>query len=477
MQMIIGGKKVDASNGKTIDVLNPATLQVIDTIPAATKDDINLAVTNAVEGFKEWSQLCVGERVKVLRRFLELYRENMEELARLVSEDGGKTINDARACVDWTADIIDTYIEWARYMNTDVIPEGIREGAKNDLVFTVRQPLGVVVAIIPFNYPVDQLTHKAIPALVMGNSLIVKPATVTPRADIKYVELLLEAGVPANAAQIVTGKGGKVGEWLASDPRIAKVAFTGSTAVGKRLGEICMGNMHHTSLELGGNDALIVLDDANLDWAADMCVGHRTANAGQTCCSPKRFIVQKGVKDAFIAKLIERLEKLKFGDLMDESTTLSPVVSPEAAVDAEKQIKHTVDQGGKILYGGERFNQTFIQPTIIEVSKDTDIAKDMEVFAPVFPIIPCEDMYEAVEIANSSVYGLSSGVFSQDIQRLLYVAKHIQAGACNLNGTGMCRTCDIPFGGWKQSGIGREGGKYTLEAMSQLKTIHINKSF
>lgn len=477
MKMIIGGKKVDASNGQTIDVLNPATMQVIDTVPSATKEDIDAAVTNAVEGYKEWSQLCLGERVVILRKFLELYRANMEELAQLVSEDGGKTINDARACIGWTADIIDTYIEWSRYMNTDVIPEGIRAGNKGDLTLTVRQPLGVVVAIIPFNYPIDQLTHKAIPALVMGNSLIVKPATVTPRADIRYVELLLEAGVPANAVQIVTGRGGQVGEWLASDPRIAKVAFTGSTPVGKRLGQICMGNMHHTSLELGGNDALIVLDDANLDWAADLCVGHRTANSGQTCCSPKRFIVQENVKDEFIKKCIERLEKLQFGDLKDPATTLGPVVSLEAAEDAERQIAHTVAQGGKIVYGGKRFNQTFIEPTIIEVSKDADIAKDMEVFAPVMPIIPCKDEKEAVEIANQSMYGLSSGVFSQDVKRLLYVGKNIQAGACHLNGTGMCRACDIPFGGWKQSGIGREGGKYTLEAMSQLKTISFNQSF
>ena len=477
MLMLIGGKKVPASDGKTIDVINPATMQAIDTVPAATEEDINTAVTNAVEGFKEWSAYPIYERLEILRKFKELYLAHAEELAVLIRKEVGKTLAEARACVGWTTDLIDFYIEQSRFVNGDVMKDGSYPGHEKDLVMSVRQPLGVVVAVIPFNYPVDQLSHKAIPALAMGNSVIVKPATETPLADIRYCELLLEAGVPANAIQIVTGYGSKVGTWLAADPRIAKVALTGSTAAGIQVAKICADNMHHTCLELGGNDPLIIFGDADLDAIMGDIVGGRIGNAGQTCCAPKRFIVENTIKQRFIDMLIEKLSLVKMGDPMDAATDMGPVVSLKSAIEVEEQIGIVINQGGKLLLGGKRVNETYIEPTVLDVDKDNDIMKDMEVFGPVFPVVGFDTADEAIEIANSTMYGLCSGVYGKDIETLMRVAREMQAGTCIVNGHANYRTPDQPFGGWKMSGIGREGSVETLKQMSQLKAIMFKKLF
>ena len=477
MKMLIGGKLVDASNKETIDVVNPATMQVVDTVPSATKEDIDLALDNAVKGFKEWSEYPIFERINILRRFKKLYLEHGEEIAQLLCEDGGKTISLSRACVDWTSDLIDFYIEQSRTVCGETMPEGSYAGHDHDFVITTRQPLGVVVTIIPFNYPNDQISHKVIPALVMGNSVVVKPATDTPRANILYCQLLLEAGVPANAIQIVTGRGSVVGNLLVDDPRVAKVALTGSTQAGIKVAKMCAEHMHHTCLELGGNDPYIVLADADPKKAAIEAADGRISNSGQTCCAPKRFIVHNSIKEQFIHELIEYIKTQKVGDPLDESSVTGPLVSADAAKEVEEQINYTISQGAKLLHGGKRYNESYMEITVLDVTKDMDIMKDMEVFGPVFPVVGYDTVDEAIEIANSTMYGLSSGVYGNNVQDLLKISKKLEAGTVMIGGHANYRTPDQPFGGWKMSGMGREGSTETLKQMSQLKATIFKKLY
>lgn len=477
MKMIIGGKKVPASDGGLIELINPATQQVIGAIPNATYEDVDLAITNACEGFREWSAYPLSERIKILRRFTELLIVNCEELATYITEDMGKLLVESRNCVISSKTLAETFLEHAACLNTDVLPEGNHGKAPNDISFTVRDPLGVVVAIVPFNWPVDLITHKSIPALVMGNALIVKPASVAPRACIRYVELLLEAGVPANAVQIVTGSGSRMGKWFGDDPRINCVTLTGSIEAGIDVARIAANHLHRTCLELGGNDAFIILDDADLDTAIEETIAGRISNAGQTCCASKRFIVHNSIKSEYISRLKAALKDIVPGDPKNESTQCAPLVSLEAAIDAEKQIQHSINQGAIVHFGGKRIHGAYFEPTILEVDSDADVIHDMEIFAPVITVIGFDTVDEAIEIANSSHCGLSSGVLGKNIFNLMKVARSIQAGACVINSSSLYRLMDQPFGGYKKSGLGREGGKYTLEEMSQIKTITFKKIY
>ena len=311
----------------------------------------------------------------------------------------------------------------------------------------------------------------------MGNSVVVKPATDTPRANILYCQLLLEAGVPANAIQIVTGRGSVVGNLLVDDPRVAKVALTGSTQAGIKVAKMCAEHMHHTCLELGGNDPYIVLADADPKKAAIEAADGRISNSGQTCCAPKRFIVHNSIKEQFIHELIEYIKTQKVGDPLDESSVTGPLVSADAAKEVEEQINYTISQGAKLLHGGERYNESYMEITVLDVTKDMDIMKDMEVFGPVFPVVGYDTVDEAIEIANSTMYGLSSGVYGNNVQDLLKISKKLEAGTVMIGGHANYRTPDQPFGGWKMSGMGREGRTETLKQMSQLKATIFKKLY
>lgn len=478
MKMIIGGKKVDSSDGNVSNLINPVNQQVIDTVPKATKEDIELTICNAQKGFKEWSEYSLDRRITILKRFIELYMDNAEEIARYITEDMGKLIKEARECVaPHTKVLMETYLEHAACLGTEVLPVGNHGKNANDLVLTVREPLGIVVAILPWNWPIDLLAHKSIPALVMGNSLIVKPSSNAPRACIRFVELLLEAGVPANAVQIVTGSGARLGEWLCDDPRISCITLTGSTEVGIEVAQSAAKNLHRAFLELGGNDSFVILADSDIDLAIQETLDARLSNAGQTCCSSKRFIVHNSIKEQYIRGLVDALKHVKLGDPMDENTQCAPLASTKAAIEVENQIKLSVEQGGKIHCGGKRVKESFIEPTVLEAIRDMDVAQSMEIFGPIFTVIGFDTTDEAIEIANNSQYGLSSGVLGNDLSELMKVAKGMQAGACIINGASLYRTADQPFGGYKKSGSSREGGKYTLEEMSQIKTIVLKKSF
>ena len=474
MKMIIGGRHVDASDGRTSEVVNPATGQVVDTVPEATLEDLDRAIALAVEGQKEWDAVPLHEKTAVLERYAQLVteKENVEKIARLMCEEGGKPIEQCRTEVYANAAIFRIYNAAAYTFYGKTLPYNGEPRSQGDVAFTIHEPLGVFANIVPFNYPVELAAHKLAPMLVTGNSVVLMPSGKTPRSAVVLVELLHEAGAPVNAVSCVTGRGSVIGAAAAGDSRVAAVSFTGSTEVGISLAGTCAKALRPVSLELGGNDPLIIFDDCDFELALSEAVNGRVGNAGQTCCASKRFIVQRGIYRRFVSELAERLSKLKVGDPLDPTVELSPCVRESSARDVEEQINHTIRQGGRLVCGGKR-NGAFVEPTVIEAAKDTDIARDMEVFGPVWPVIPFDTEEEALEIANQTMYGLSSGVITSDMKTAMRVANNVQAGACIINGSGNYRLAHQPFGGYKYSGVGREGAVCTLEEMTQQKMISL----
>ena len=470
MKMIIGGRKADASDGAVSNVINPFNGDIIDTVPSATREDVELAVSNAVKGQKEWDAFPLHKKLSILIKYTQLIEENTERIARVMCAEGGKPIEQCRVEVAANATVFKIYMDAAGSFYGSTLPQNAEPRSEGDVAFTTHEPLGVFACITPFNYPVELAAHKTAPMLVTGNSVILKPSSDTPMSGIILCELLLEAGVPANAMQCITGSGSRVGNWLTTDSRVSAVSFTGSTDVGVAISKACSPYLKHVSLELGGNDPLIIFEDADMEIALSEAIDGRIGNAGQTCCASKRFLVQNSIRKQFTDKLIGRLTNFKTGDPSDESVEVGPLVSEKAAKEVEAQIAKTIDAGAKCLLGGSR-NGAFIEPTVLDVTPEMDIARDMEVFGPVFPIIGFETKEEAVDIANNTVYGLSSGVITENMRTALNVATKVQAGACIINGSGNYRLAHQPFGGYKMSGMGREGAVCTLEEMTQQKMI------
>lgn len=472
MKMIIGGKQVDASDNAVFEVINPATHEVMDTVPAATRADVALALQNAQNGFLEWSALPLYERINKLYAFADLLENRLEELAQLECAQSGKAISLCRAEATEAIVIFRGYCEKARNFGGEVLPLNTEKRIENDLIITIREPIGVVACIIPFNYPVELFAHKVAPALVVGNSVIVKPSSDTPLGSILMTQWMLEAGVPANAIQILTGSGAKVGKWMVESSDLNMLTLTGSTEVGIESMCGCGKKLHHCHLELGGNDPFIIFDDCDLDKAVQESIDGRCSNAGQTCCANKRFIVQNTIKEKYIEKMIEGLKKVIVGDPTKDETTYGPLINEKAAKEVERQIKHTIQQGATCAFGGKVFDKTFMEPTLlVDVTPDMDVAKEMEIFGPVIPVIGFDTIEEAIQIANNIPYGLSSGVMTNDMKKAMKVSKSLQCGCCVVNGCGNYRSAHQPFGGYKMTGIGREGIAYTLEEMTQKKTI------
>lgn len=470
MKMLIGGEFVDASDKKVSEVVNPVTGEVVDTVPEATLEDLDRAIALAVEGQKEWNAVPLHRKLAILEKYCCLLEENVERISALACEEGGKPIEQCRTEVYANTAIFRIYISAANTFYGKTLPYNAEARSQGDVAFTIHEPLGVFANIVPFNYPVELAAHKLAPMLVTGNSVVLMPSSKTPRTAIVIVEQLLKAGVPAKAVSCVTGRGSVIGAAASADPRVAAVSFTGSTEVGLSLAQTCAKSLRPVSLELGGNDPLIIFDDCDYELAMAETIGGRIGNAGQTCCASKRFLIQRGIFDRFVADLCARLDKVKMGDPKDPSVELGPCIRESAAITVEQQIQDTLAQGGKLLRGGKR-SGAFVEPTVIQVSRETDIAKDMEVFGPVWPVIPFDTMEEAVSIANQTRYGLSSGVISSNIKTAMKVANRIEAGACIINGTGNYRLAHQPFGGYKYSGVGREGAVCTLEEMTRQKMI------
>jgi len=477
MKMLIGGREVDASNGAVCNNINPATGAVIETVPCATPEDLETVIANAVEGQKEWAAIPFHKRMEILERFVQLAQENEEAIARTMAIEGGKPFAQALGEVGRVKDAFRLYMAEARTMYGKTIPLNPEPRGIGDVCFTVFEPLGVIAAICAFNFPGVLFSHKAAAALCAGNSVILKPASDTPGATMMMTKLLLEAGVPGNAAQCITGSGAVVGDALVADPRVAGVTLTGSTKVGLNVAKICASQLKPYSLELGGNDPLVIFDDTDVDEAVKQALGGRIANAGQICCSSKRFIVQNSMKDAFAKKLAQALSEMKLGDPMEPDTQIGPVINEKAAINIISQIERAVSEGAKLFYGGTR-QGCFVTPAVlVDVPKNSSVATNEEIFGPVFPVIGFDTLEEAIEIANNSQYGLSSGILTKDMKKALQFALKVDAGACVVGGNGNYRLTQQPFNGHKMSGVGSEGTMYTLHEMVKVKTIVLKDIF
>ena len=471
MKMLIGGKAADAADGKTIDVINPATGKLVDTVPAATAEDVARAVACAKTAQKEWAKIPVYERVEIMYKFIELVERDKEDLARTLSDETGKCITEARAEIANIPVAFKAFSERAKHFYGHTIPEGMEAGQDKNILIIRKEPLGVVAAVIPFNFPCDLFDQKVAPALLTGNACIVKPSTDNPLTLCKLTHLMNEAGVTPGAIGIVTGRGPVVGTELTKNPDVHLVTLTGSTAVGIETAGYCAQNLTHVALELGGNDAFIVMDDADVDLATDELIWGRMYNTGQVCCASKRFLVHRSRVEEFTAKAIEKIKKINRADPATDEAEMGCLISEKAAIKVEEQVNRTVEQGGKILLGGKR-SGAFYDPTVIgDVPKDADVAIDMEIFGPVVPIIAFDTEEEAVEIANRSVFGLCGCVFTKDMKRAARVANALECGGAVINGASFFRSFEMPFGGYKHSGIGTEGVFSTFDEMTHTKSI------
>ena len=471
MKMIIGGKPADASDLQTISVTNPATGAVIDTIPAATKEDIDLAVAKALEAQSIWAKVPVHQKVDIMYQFLKLVEENKEDLARTLSDETGKPIVEARNEIANIPIAFRAFSEKAKHLYGETIPAGMEAGQERNILITKREPIGVIACVIPFNFPCDLFDQKVAPALLAGNAAIVKPSTDNPLTLCKLTAMLAEAGVTDGAIQIVTGRGSKMGGWLCGNPDVHAITLTGSTEVGIETAKIGADHLAHMALELGGNDAFLVLEDGNVDLAVEEMVWGRMYNTGQVCCASKRFIIHRSLVEEFTQKAVARIQKIKQGMPSEESTQIGCLISEKAAIEVEKQIQLTVEQGGTIVLGGKR-NGAFIEPTVIAgVPKTADVSTDMEIFGPVVPIISFDTVEEAIEIANSSKFGLCGCVFTENMKLAMKVCNELECGGTVINGASFFRSFEMPFGGYKYSGIGTEGVMSTFEEVTRMKTI------
>lgn len=471
MKMIINGKAVDSSDSKTLDVINPATGVVIDTVPSATEEDIKAAVAAAKTAQKIWAKVPVYEKVEIMKKFISLVLENKEDLARTLSDETGKPIKEARAEIGNIPIAFEAFSEKAKHLYGEVIPAGLEAGQDKNILFTQREPIGVVACVIPFNFPCDLFDQKVAPALLSGNAAIVKPSTDNPLTLCKLTSLLVDAGVTPGAIEIVTGRGSIVGSLLCSNPDVHLVTLTGSTEVGIETAKAAAENLTHVALELGGNDAFIVLDDADVDLATDELIWGRMYNTGQVCCASKRFLVHSSRVNEFAKKAVEKINAIKLGMPADETSELGCLISEKAAIQVEEQVTLTVKQGGKIILGGKR-NGAFYSPTVlVDVPKTADVSIDMEIFGPVVPIITFDTVEEAIEIANSSKFGLCGCVFSQNMKTAFKVANALECGGAVINGASFFRSFEMPFGGYKFSGIGTEGVMSTFDEMTRTKSI------
>ncbi len=476
MQNLINGKLVDAANKKTMDIVNPYTGKVIDKVPYSTEKDAKKAVEYAKKAQQTWKDVPIHKKVDILYRFMDLVDANTNDLAKTLSKETGKPITQAYAEIANIRIAFEAFCEKAKHLYGNVIPAGTEAGQEHNLQLTVREPLGVMVAIIPFNFPCDLFDQKVAPAILAGNTVIVKPPHQNPLTLIKLGILLKEAGLPNGVVQVLTGDG-VVGSALAKNKDVHGITFTGSTAVGKLTYLNGAEHLAHVALELGGNDAFIVLDDADIDLAVEEVIWGRMYNTGQVCCASKRFIVQRGVLKEFEEKLIKRVSKLVVGDPMDKKTEIGALVTLSACEKAVSQIKRVVEQGGKIIYGGKA-NGAVLQPTIItDIPATADVATDEEIFAPVVSIIPCDTVEEAIKIANSSCYGLCGCVFTKDMKTAFNVCSKLECGGTVINGASFHRSFEMPFGGYKMSGIGTEGVMSTFDQVTKTKTITLKNIF
>jgi acyl-CoA reductase-like NAD-dependent aldehyde dehydrogenase len=474
-KMLIAGEWVAALSGRALEVDNPATGAVLDTVPRAEAADVDLAVTSALAGAKENARLPAHERYRYLTAVADLILRDVEELTTLLVAENGKSRDWADFEVRKGAEVFRTIAERVKDPQGASYPMDSMYGAESAMSMIYKQPLGVIAAIVPFNFPVELLAYKVAGALAGGNGVVVKLPEDCPLTCLRIGELLLEAGAPATAFQLVTGLGDEAGAPLVRHPSTAMISFTGSTEVGRAIATEAGRQLKRVALELGGNDAVIVFDDADVRTAAEAIVrGRMTVGNGQACVADKVWLVHESIADDFAAAAAETAGRLRFGDPEDPTVDVGPLITKEAADRVLAQIDAAVEQGAKVVVGGTRFGERGVAPTVLTgVGRDSTLVTD-ECFGPVVPIVRFSTEQEAVEIANSSRYGLQGAVFTNDISRAMRVADQLEVGGVVVNGSSCFRPGNVPYMPRKESGLGADNMFHALEEMTAGKAVIIN---
>ncbi len=467
-QCYIDGQWVDADSKRALDVVNPASGEKLGTVPNAGAAETRRAIEAAARAFPAWAARTAKDRGAILRRWSDLMLANQEDLATLMTAEQGKPLAESKGEIAYAASFLEWFGEEGKRLYGDVIP-----GHQPDKrLLVLRQPVGVVAAITPWNFPSAMITRKAGPALAAGCTFVCKPATQTPYSALAMAELATRAGVPAGVFSILTGSATEIGGEMTANPIVRKVTFTGSTEIGKKLMVQCAGTLKKLSLELGGNAPFIVFDDADLDVAVQGAIASKYRNTGQTCVCANRLLVQEGIYDAFAAKLTEAVALLRVGDGLKEVTDQGPLIDAKALAKVEEHINDAVANGAQVTYGGKRhaLGGTFFQPTILtNVTPNMMVARE-ETFGPVAPLFRFRTEAEALAMANDTEFGLAAYFYTRDLARSWRVQEGLEYGIVGVN-TGIISTEVAPFGGIKESGFGREGSKYGILDYTELKYV------
>lgn len=466
MRMFIGGDWVDRDD--RAEVLNPFDGAVLDTVPLAGEDDVARALETAERGARVMAALSAYERYEMLHRAAELMAERAEELARTVSSEEGKVIAEGRGEVQRSIQTIMLSAEEAKRLYGETIPLDAAPGGAGKFGLSVRVPVGVVVAISPFNYPLNLVCHKVGPALAAGNAVIIKPASDTPLSALKLTEILLESGVPAEGIQCITGSGSKVGNALVGDSRVRKITFTGSRDVGEA---ICrMAGLKKVTMELGSNSPLIVMPDADIETVARATAVTGYANAGQVCISTQRVLVDGAVYGDFLDAVVPHVQAITTGNPLDEAVKMGPMIREGDAERVGAWIQDAVAGGARVLVGGEHQGAMHAPTLVADVAPRMRISCD-ELFGPAVAVTSFESIEEAIDLANSTNYGLSAGIFTQNINWAMAFIRGVHSGNLHVNWGPQWRVDLMPYGGLKESGMGKEGPKYAMEEMTETKMV------
>ncbi len=467
-QAFLAGHWENAANGKTRPVFNPANGAQIGTIPDMGAAETRRAIEAADKALPDWRSRTAKERAQLLRTWFDLMMANQEDLAVLMTVEQGKPLAESRAEIAYAASFLEWFAEEAKRVYGDVIPSHGRDKR----IVVLKQPIGVTVAITPWNFPAAMIARKVGPALAAGCTMVIKPAELTPFSALAMAALAERAGIPPGVVSVVTGNSQAIGGEMTSNPLVRKLSFTGSTAIGKLLMSQCAATVKKVSLELGGNAPFIVFDDADLDAAVAGAIASKYRNAGQTCVCANRILVQSGVYDRFAEKLGAAVQQMKVGDGLQADVKIGPLINVKAVEKAEQHVADALSKGAKLLVGGKRAETSgsFYLPTVL-----TNITPDMlimheETFGPVAPLLKFDTEADAIRLANATEFGLASYFYSRDVGRIWRVAEALECGIVGIN-EGLISTEVAPFGGIKESGLGREGSKYGLEDYLEIKYL------
>jgi len=466
MKMHIGGQWVDRS--EKIEVLNPFSGSVIDTIPRASQQDVEIALKTAKRGAEIMAKMTGYERYEIIHKVSEIMTERVEELAQTITLEEGKILAEATMEASRATEIIALSAEEAKRLSGEVVPLEGGPGVKGKFGFTIRIPCGIVVGISPFNFPLHLVCHKVGPALASGNAIILKPATDTPLSALKLVELFLEAGTPPEAIQCITGAGSEIGDVLCSDKLVRKITFTGSHEVGEH---IChTAGLKRVTMELGSNSPLIIMPDADLEKVAKAAAASGYSNAGQVCISTQRILAHEKIHGDFLDAFKEQVEDISTGNPIEASTKMGPMIREHDAIRVNQWVEEAVNEGAELIVGGERNGQIHTPTLLSNVKSEMKISAD-EVFGPVVGVTSVDNIDDAIALANDTDYGLSAAIFTQNINWAMKFAREVDSGNLMVNWGTQWRADLMPYGGLKSSGMGKEGPKYAVEEMTELKMV------